>query len=229
MDKLSLTRNLLVVFTYIVMSSSVNSANAQAFRNGATNDPFWKCDTGGNRHEVWIGGENRDLIVLGELGSSVSSGVLFRVQDGHGYVCGSDVVSGQNFTALRYGNRRDIVDIFIHSGSNRFQRNTDRIHDGRKHGMVVGQNYVARLYGNHKDILKLYGIKSDGTIVTKARFINDGREHILKWLSSTDVGLTYGRNKDINVRFCFDGKRWLTGYIGIGHGFKAKCDAVLKW
>lgn len=159
----------------------------------------------------------------------MSSGAFFRIQDGDEYVCGRDVVSGQNFTALRYGNHRDLVDIFIHAGPNSFKRNTDRIQDGRGHGMAVGQNYVARLYGNHKDILKLYGIKADGTIVTKARLINDGRGHIMQRLSNTDVGLTYGRNKDINVRYCFDGNRWMTGYIGIGHGFKASCDTVLNW
>lgn len=208
--------------------SQLCDAAAGIVRYSPTNDPFWKCKTGQSDHNAWIGGENRDLIVLGSS-DDINNGVFYRIQDGKEYSCGGDFGSGANFSALRYGRNRDIVDIFTHNGQGTWTRWTYRNQDGSNHDFVIGSNYVARLYGRNKDIIALYGIKAGEDIIAKARLIADGRGHILRKLSNTSVGLTYGRNKDINVRYCFDGSTWRTGYIGIGHGFRADCNTVLNW
>lgn len=198
-------------------------------RWSGTNDPFWKCQTGTSDHTAWLGGENKDLVVLGLDASNINAGAFFRIQDGREYRCGIDFASGRNFSALRYGRKRDLLDIFTHDSKRTFTRTTYRIQDGAQHHVVFGDNYVARLYGRNKDILALYGITSKGEIVVKAHFVNDGRHHILEKLNGTDVGLTYGRKKDIRVRYCFDGQVWHTGYIGIGHGFRDRCTSKLNW
>ena len=127
------------------------------------------------------------------------------------------------------GRNRDVLDIFLYGPNSTYTRVIDRIHDGRGQQIVAGANYIARRYGNHGDIIKLYGIQSDGNILSAARLIADGKGHILTRLSNTDVGVTYGNNKDINVRFCFDGESWSTGYIGIKQPFAASCNTPLNW
>lgn len=152
-----------------------------------------------------------------------------RIQDGRDYSCGGDVQSGDNSTAVMRGNHRDVLDIFLYQGTDNYKRITDRIHDGRGQTYVAGGNYIARVYRNNRDIVKLYGFQSNGSIIEKARLIADGRGHTLTRLSDTDVGVTYGRNNDIHVRFCFNGTNWSTGYIGIGQPFKPTCDTPLNW
>ncbi|UWQ31628.1 hypothetical protein K3555_13600 [Leisingera sp. M527] len=209
--------------------SALCDATDNILRWRATNDPFFQCTSGGSDHVAWLGGENLDLVALAKSFDDFHQGSFYRVQDGEEYSCGRDFVSGRNFTALRYGRNRDILDIFIHNGNGEFSRHTDRIQDGRQHRVVVGQNFVARVYGRNRDIVKLYGITDDGSIISKARLIADGRGHILHVLSGSDVGVIYGRNKDIRVRFCFEGGVWRTGYIGIGHPFRNSCDSPLNW
>lgn len=193
-----------------------------------TNDPFWKCETRPANHHAWIGGENRDLVVISRT-TEINDGEFYRVQDGDEYSCGGDFSSEGNVSALRYGNNRDLLYIFHMDDQRTLRSWTHRIQDGAGHAVIVGSNFVARLYGRNKDILALYGLTANGDLVHKARFINDGRFHTLRRLSATDAGLTYGRNKDINVRYCFNGSRWMTGYIRIGAAFKSNCDTVLNW
>lgn len=209
--------------------SNLCDATDNISRWQATNDPFFPCATGRSDHAAWLGGENLDLLVLAKNLASFNKGVFYRIQDGEEYSCGGDFASGSNFSALRYGNHNDILDIYIHKGNGEFVRNIDRIQDGRQHKVVVGQNYVARIYGKNHDVIKLYGITAGGEIVSKARLVPDGRGHWIQRLSGTDVGVTWGQNKDINVRFCFDGTRWKTGYIGIGQPFRDICDTELSW
>ena len=174
--------------------------------------------------------EKNDLLRIGKSGDFNWKNAFFvRIQDGNNYSCGGDVQSGDSFTAVMRGRNRDVLDIFQYQNSDKYTRITDRIHDGRGQRYVAGANYIARIYGNNGDIVKLYGFQSNGNIVQKARLIADGRGHGLTRLSDTDVGITYGRKKDIRVRFCFDGARWKTGYIGIGHPFKPNCDTPLNW
>jgi len=193
-------------------------------------DSFSLCGAASRNRNVFIGGRDNDLLRIGPKGDSNWKNAFFvRIQDGKNYSCGGDVQSGDNFTAVMRGRHRDVLDIFLYKEANTYSRITDRIHDGRGQRYVAGGNYIARIYGRHGDIVKLYGFQSNGNIVQKAQLIADGRGHILTRLSDTDVGVTYGRDKDIQLRFCFDGTSWSTGYIGIGHPFKATCDTPLQW
>ncbi|TCS46623.1 hypothetical protein EDD52_1672 [Primorskyibacter sedentarius] len=207
-----------------------DTATCEANRRAAEADSFNLCGAASRQRNVFIGGRNNDLLRIGKKGDSNWKNAFFvRIQDGKNYSCGGDVQSGDTFTAVMRGRHRDVLDIFRYKGADSYIRITDRIHDGRGQRYVAGANYIARVYGNHGDIVKLYGFQSNGNIVQKARLIADGRGHGLTRLSETDVGITYGRNKDIRVRFCFDGTRWKTGYIGIGHPFKPNCDTPLNW
>ena len=197
-----------------------------------TNDPFSRCATNASNHSAWIGGEKDDLIVLSPEQDNLNADGAedFRVQDGDGYRCRLDFASGQNFTALKFGERRDLINIYTHAGSGVFvEKVQDRLQNGKYHAMEVGENFVAVLFGNHKDIIKLYGVKDDGEIVITQKFVNDGRDHTLTKLSSTDVGLIYGRNDDIRMRYCFTGEKWRIGYRGIKQPFAQACDQDLTW
>lgn len=210
------------------------SCDAQAgiVRWKGTNDPFSKCSTNASNHSAWIGGERDDLIVLSPDASNLNDpkAEFFRVQDGDGYRCRLDFASGTNFSTLKYGENRDLINIYIQGGDNVFTlKIRDRLQNGKFHALEVGENFSAVLYGNNKDILRLYGIKPNGQIVVQAHFVNDGRNHILQKLSKTDAGLIYGRNKDIRVRYCFTGEKWRYGYLGIGQPFAKSCNKDLNW
>ena len=192
-------------------------------RYGSQNDPFDLCPTQSSNHRAWIGGENGDLILL--QANSGGDYQFFGLRDGRNLQCGVDVASGRNFTAVRHGENRDIVDIYVYLGNGKFDRHTDRIQDGRDHKLVVNTTYAARLYGRAKDILKLYGMSSAGAIRTYAQGIFDGQNHELHALTARDVGVVYGNNKDIRWRFCFDESRWNVGApAGIGAPFAQSCN-----
>ena len=177
-----------------------DAATCEANRRGAEADTFDLCSAASRKRNVFIGGRKNDLLRIGKKGNSdwkVAS--LIRIQDGENYSCGGDVQSGDNFTAVMRGDNRDVLDIFQYQDSDNYTRITDRIHDGRGQRYVAGANYIARVYGNNGDIVKLYGFQSNGNIIQKARLIADGRGHGLTRLSDTDVGITYGKNKDIRV------------------------------
>ncbi|OLP74744.1 hypothetical protein AK812_SmicGene45636 [Symbiodinium microadriaticum] len=174
-------------------------ANDGIVRGGSMNDPFWHCKTAASGFSTWIGGEDKDLIIVGEDPNDISKGTFFRIQDGEEYDCGVDVFTGQNHTVLRYGKDNDIFDIFTRTG-NGFERYTDRIHDGQGHGIVSGINVVGRLYGRHRDILAIYGITENGQVVKWARGFFDGQFHGMELLGSSDIGLIYGNDDDIRVR-----------------------------
>lgn len=210
-------------------NTTLCDAQAGIFRLRATNDPFWKCGTNASNHTIWIGGENADLIVVGKSANDINAGTFYRLQDGDEYRCGLDVASGSNFSVVKYGKNRDLLDIYVHDGNNGFARTTDNIFDGKWHAIEVGSNFVARLYGNNKDIIKLYGVRSNGKIEVKAAGIFDGRGHILHKLGPTMAGLTYGRNKDIRVTYCFTGSHWRYGYAGIGAAYTKSCNKDLTW
>ncbi|WP_156884468.1 hypothetical protein [Stappia stellulata] len=202
-------------------------ANMGIVRGGPMNDPFWQCSTGSSSFTTWIGGEDKDLIIVGEDKSNISSGTFYRIQDGDEYDCGVDVFTGKNHTVVRYGRDNDIFDIFTKKPDG-FSRNTYRIEDGDGHGLVSGDNVVGRLYGNHKDIIALYGISDDGTVSEWRRGFFDGRFHGMELLGPSDVGLIYGNDNDIRVRFCFDGKSWTFGpHIGFGQPYPAACSQPL--
>ncbi|SDU19113.1 hypothetical protein [Stappia sp. ES.058] len=202
-------------------------ANMGIVRGGPLNDPFWRCSTRSSRFNTWIGGEDKDLIIVGDDQSDISKGTLFRIQDGDEYDCEVDVFTGRNHSVLRYGKDNDIFDIFTRNSTG-FVRHTYRIEDGQGHGIVSGDNIVGRLYGRHKDILALYGIADDGTVTEWRRGFFDGRGQGMELLGPSDIGLVYGNDNDIRVRFCFDGQTWKFGpHIGFGQPFPATCSQAL--
>lgn len=210
-------------------NTTLCDAQAGIHRWQPTNDPFSRCATNKtDGHTAWVGGEKDDLVVISPT-TNLNDGNFFRVQDGERYRCGLDMASGTNFTALKFGNYRDLLNIYVRNSSGDFYpRIQDRLQDGRYHALEVVEDAAALLMGNNKDILRLYGVKSNGQIVVRAALINDGRGHILNKLGN-DFGLTYGRNKDIRVRYCFTGTKWRYGYNGIGAPYPNSCTADLTW
>lgn len=204
-------------------------AQAGVYRFGSMNDPFFPCGINSSNHGAWIGGENDDLVVLSPDPDDIGAGKLYRIEDGKGYRCGPDFVSGSNFSILKRGNYRDVVDLWVSDGSGSFRQETDRLQNGRYHALIAGQNYAAVLYGENKDILRIYGIRPNGTVDERANFINDGKQHTITKFSDTDFGITYGQNNDIRVRFCFNGQKWQTGYLGIKQPFAKSCNQDLTW
>ena len=198
-------------------------------RFGPQNDPFWRCGINASSHGAWVGGENDDLVVLSPDSNDIRGGTLYRIQDGDGYRCGPDFASGDNFSILKRGENRDVIDLWISDGQGGFRQETDRLQDGEFHALIAGQNYAAVLYGNNKDILRIYGISSDGAVIEKAQLIDNGQDHTIHKLSDTDFGITYGENNDVRLRFCFTGTKWRTGYLGIDQPYKNTCDTDLTW
>lgn len=204
-------------------------AQAGVVRFGQQNDPFWRCGINASSHGAWVGGENDDLVALSPEYDNIRAGKIYRVQDGDGYRCGLDFVSGDNFSILKRGKNRDVIDLWVSDGQGGFRQDTDRLQDGKFHALIAGKNYAAVLYGQNKDILRIYGIRANGSVIEKAKLINDGREHTIHKLSDTDFGITYGQNDDVRLRFCFTGSKWQTGYLGIGQPYAGSCNTDLTW
>lgn len=193
-----------------------NVSRAPAARCDATagimrwsnNDPFDPaCSNGAGNHKFHLGGENLDLVVIVEEGGTFRSGTFYRVQDGKDYSCGGDVAGGSNFSTLRYGRYRDLLDIFVVTESG-VKRNSYRIQDGRRHQVVSTPTSVGRLYGVNKDVITLYHVGSDGNITAlNSVRIKDGRGYALHPLGN-DIGVVYGRNHDVRGRFCFENGAW---------------------
>lgn len=197
-------------------------ATAQVGRRGPQNDPFNRCTAGSPNHQVWIGGENNDLIVVG---ASLQAGTLYRLQDGEDLGCGSDVQSSRYITAVRYGERRDILDIFAVRRDQSIRRETFRIQDGRDQPFLVAGNYVARLVGVYRDIVVMYGFHDRSEIISHQVRIQDGRDHTIVPLSgsATDFGLVYGNHDDVRVRFCFSNGRWRQSAESRNGSFPDRC------
>ncbi len=190
------------------------------------NDPFDPvCQNGGENHDFHIGGENLDLVVVVEQGDTFRSGSFYRVQDGKGYSCSNDVAGGSNFSTLRYGRNRDLLDIYVVTDDG-VARNQYRIEDGTNHAVVTTPSMVGRLYGRNKDVISLYNVASDGTIsVLGGIRIKDGTGYSLTALGN-DIGVTYGNNHDVRGRFCYEQGAWKQ-YLGSRDGsFPPSCDPL---
>lgn len=180
-------------------------STAGVLRKGSQNDPFNRCTHGNPAHEIWVGGEQNDLIVIGD---TFASGEFIGMRDGQDLSCGKDIKSSQTISAVRYGRHRDILDVYARGSSGNFIRNIYRIQDGRDQEFQVGATYVVRRYGRKGDLIAMYGAKADGGIVQHSARIQDGEEHALTVLTATDFGVTYGRNDDVRGRFCFANGGW---------------------
>ena len=190
-------------------------------------DPFFECTASNPNHKTWVGGSNSDLIAIATASGSLGSATVFRLQDGTDLGCGADVQQRSHFTAVRYGNNRDILDIYAMTPESILLRSTFRIQDGYHHGLVVGDNYVARLYGAHKDIIRAYFIRSNGIVVQSDEFrIQDGRDHQIVPLtgSTTDFGIIYGNNDDVRARVCFLKGEWKIKLNQRDGTFPASCE-----
>ena len=99
----------------------------------------------------------------------------------------------------------------------------DRLQDGEDlvcgEDVLIGGSLAAVRFGADRDLVALYGIRKDGEVVRVVRRIQDGQHHGI-WVASSDgtdsVVVKYGEDKDILVRFCFNGKTWLQSVPAIG-------------
>lgn len=195
--------------------------NAGVARKGSQNDPFNICNYGNPTHQIWIGGENGDLIVVG---NDFASGRFIPLRDGEDLNCGEDVKSSSGISAVRFGRRRDLLNIYAKDASGTITEHHFRLQDGRDHGFEVGLQFVARRYGRRGDLIAAYGVNPDGTITEHHERIQDGRDHSITIFNATDFGVTYGRNNDVRGRFCFSGGKWKVFLGRRDGGFPSSCE-----
>lgn len=197
------------------------------FRYKETNDPFRKCTSSPSNHEVWIGGENNDLLAFSNPGNELASGGFHRIQDGEEFTCREDVQQGDRFTALRFGKRRDLINIYVRDGEKSHDFSVS-IPDGYSHSMKSGAEFVAVMAGEHKDQLHLFGVASDGKIVRYSEFVNDGRYHDLQVLTGNSVGVLAGQNSDMRRTYCFTNDQWSRAMpAGVNQPFPPRCTERL--
>ncbi len=197
-------------------------ANAGILR-WSNNDPFDPpCSNDSGNHKFHLGGENMDLVVVVEQGDDFRSGTFYRVQDGLNFSCGNDVHGGSNFSSLRYGRLRDLLDIYVVQ-SDGVVRHTYRIQDGQQHQVVSTPTSVGRVYGRSRDVITLYHVGPDGSITTLDGVrIRDGAGYALHPLGN-DFGVVYGNNHDVRGRFCFENGAWKQQLGSRNGSFPASC------
>lgn len=190
----------------------------------SNNDPFDPpCSNGSGNHKFHLGGENMDLVVVIEQGDDFRSGTFYRVQDGERYSCGDDVRGGMNFSTLRYGRNRDLLDIYVVRDDG-VHRHTYRIQDGAHHQIVSTPTSVGRVYGRNRDVITLYHVGADGSITTLDGVrIRDGGGYALHPLGN-DIGVVYGRKHDVRGRFCFESGAWKQLLGSRDGSFPASCS-----
>lgn len=187
-------------------------------------DTFDPCSNSGSNYTAWIGGRKEDLLVISRAGRPVHEGTLHRIQDGGKLKCEADVFPRKDFLAVRYGRKRDILDVFLRRSGVKFTRKVFRIQDGNNHGVVVTSRSIGRLYGENRDVISLYGIGEGGLIgLLNGVRIKDGTNYSLVPLGD-DIGVVYGRKKDVRGRFCFVDGAWRRRLGSRDGSFPESCD-----
>lgn len=79
--------------------------------------------------------------------------------------------------------------------------------------IVVTGSIIAVRHGRKRDLLRAYGIIRNGEkrpigLVRLVFTPRDGSNAVLHSAGSGDIMFTYGRKRDLNTRFCFNGKVW---------------------
>lgn len=92
----------------------------------------------------------------------------------------------------------------------------DDIQVGSDHVSVSYGDYLVVRHGRQLDLLLLIGITDSGRPISIHARLQDGSHH---GVIHTPRGplIRLGRNKDVNIQYCFDGKSW-TSSVVVRHG-----------
>ncbi|WP_226562182.1 hypothetical protein [Salipiger thiooxidans] len=87
--------------------------------------------------------------------------------------------------------------------------------------ILFGQNIITVRHGRNLDLIYLIGVSSGGIVALDAR-LQDGDHHGVT-IEGDSAIIALGENKDVRIRYCFDGKVWTSSSINrpVFSGFSA--------
>lgn len=192
-------------------------------------EPFERCRTDEADHSVWIGGANRDKLVLSTGG--LAEGALVSLPDTGNYRCGIDVLSGGKFTVVRHGKEGAETTVYINR-SERISRGKFGIFYeyafgkfATEHGVVINGNVVSGV-SETGDRIDAIGLQKNHSISKFNSMLRERFHTEIVKLGANDIGFYYGQNGALKGRVCFNGGgiNWRIKQGGSRHDFPENCD-----
>lgn len=123
------------------------------------------CDVGGIRVKA-SGQHENDIWIRFPNGATLTD----PIHDGQWYKCGQDINSnGTNLVAVRYGEHRDVHNLYGLTNGGKVIRTNIRIHDGRHHGVSMEGNEYHIVYGRNHDLQRHIVFDGERFMVTRHR------------------------------------------------------------